>query len=557
MKIDSTKDALTNVWALINAANGTNLSAGQGLSLGLPSDHAGQAGRNTVITATADQNGPYIGSQDLYYTRLGLTQSVNPAPTVLNVSSRTDTQEIIQAAIASLLNLVPAEFSIVETVVADMTAITLRPKANSLLYLGDSPFSLRWPSAGGSQTIDQLLPQSALPGFDSAYTNLTSLIGTQSLPGFDTVPWSTYAWSSSAVPSLATTSGSTMVLASGKLWHCDGWTLRAFDPYDGTLLSSLDIVAYVGGTQANSMYWIQAVDGNGLIWLATGNNIGYLSTRPSIVRVDSSLGVIKDGLLGGTSRSSGNEYTQLSGNGSSDFIWSIHMNKPSGGSATYTLAKHDIVTGNVLAEYSPVNMLSNNGLLYDTTNRMLWRGYARSPDNKIDVNTLDSSNNPSLLVTEIMKAGSASSYRLNSLLAANYTAPSGSEVAVFDVDRTTNQIYISRYKATDGTLIASVAPSDSNLVYSTNPSSGFNGPLKYNTVTDELFALVYYLSGGTTFKYELWAFKRTDTSQSRVVLTDDGQHPVKDFALDASGNVYAVVYDNTAGTYSLFQSRQS
>lgn len=161
MFIDSTKKSYDNVWALINAANGTVFNNVAGLILGTPVA-ATTPGYNTKLTVSADPHYPiFQGSQDIFYNRLGLTQSIKPVPTAINVPSRTSTKADVLAVAIAQLNLVATEVTVLEDVVVDMPSVTLVPNPNSLLYVGNQVVSLNWPKP----TMQEYLAVNRLNGF--------------------------------------------------------------------------------------------------------------------------------------------------------------------------------------------------------------------------------------------------------------------------------------------------------------------------------------------------------------------------------------------------------
>lgn len=162
MIIDSTKSPADNVWTLINAANHTVFTSASGFLLGTPVAYAGPSNHNTKMTLTGDLAGKYRGTQDVFYTRLSVLQNVSNPSTALNVPSRTSTKADILALLASALNLVASEVSLVENVVADMPSITMIANPGSLLYVGSQVFTLTWPKP----TLGEYLGINRLLGFD-------------------------------------------------------------------------------------------------------------------------------------------------------------------------------------------------------------------------------------------------------------------------------------------------------------------------------------------------------------------------------------------------------
>jgi uncharacterized FAD-dependent dehydrogenase len=73
-------------------------------------------------------------------------------------------------------------------------------------------------------------------------------------------------------------------------------------------------------------------------------------------------------------------------------------------------------------------------------------------------------------------------------------------------------------------------------------------PLKYNPATDEFYVRVAYgATQPSQNAIDLWAFKRKDFTQNRVVATHTATGGVYDFCIDDNGTVYAETADLVNG----------
>ncbi len=536
MQIDETKSALDNVWALINEANGTSLTPASGFSVGVPAVNAGAEPRNTKLAITAEESSGYQGTVDVFYNRRGFLDNVYPEPTQYVVPDRATTKEEIFTALVAMLKLVGSDVVIVENVVADMTTITLRPIANSLLYTGDTPFTLSWPS--GMMTVDQLLANDDLPGFVLPLVNVPALLNVTDLPGFEKVQKSSYLWVTTIGPYQSNTEDASFSLVNGKLWYCDSRKVYAFDPIEGTELYQLDLGTRFGES-GNMGYAIRGVDGNGVLWVAEE---GYYNiSRPTIVRIDTGLMIVKDELLGGQERVDGRSYASLTVNGATDFAWAYQSYIQSGVGTSYFLSRIDITTG-ARTDFGSIPIASG-GMTYDPVNKIIWLGYQQSFVPKANLYQLDGSNNPVLLttVTFMNSAVGVMAYLGNTV--------GGREMILVDQDVDNDRkLYLRRYDAATGNLIADL-PINNPLGSS---SIGPNGAVKYRPDTDEVYTTIYTATGA-----ELWAFKRLDATQSRLVAGMNGADAVWDYALDTAGNRTFVFYEDDDNVANYFtQMRQ-
>jgi hypothetical protein len=394
-------------------------------------------------------------------------------------------------------------------------------------------------------TVTQLLPVADLPGFVKPGVDVTKLLA--DLPGFDKVPLSKFGWMNTLSGTLRPFDKSpvSMVILNNKLWYTDGVTVFGVDPVDGTVLVSLNIQTYLGDTSAGVT--IEASDFNGLLYLAI--TYGDSATGKSqLVRVDTLSGTIKDGFY---PRPTGTDpiLADLYGINAIDYVWALHGAQ---------ILKFDTTSGAVVQTYGKPNTFPSNmtfdpqGLLWDPANQLLWvkcldNGTSNSLGSTVYVCSIDANNN---LITQ------ASFHLFNvweyATLAAStaetiYDSPDGREVAILDNDwQGTKQFYINRYNAATGALIASqslgVVPGLDGAANIVNISA----PLKYNPITDEYFV---QLTHGATQQplntTDLWAFKRKDFTQNRIVGSHTASQGMFDYCFDAAGNVFVMEADLT------------
>lgn len=164
MRINENKNAVDNVWALINQANGTNLTAASGFSLGLPAVNTDPQPRDTMMTITANEGSGYQGSVKVYYNRRGMLDNVAIPQTTYNVTNEITTQELL-AQFCAALKLVPTEVELAAPLTFRQTQVTLQPKGTTnLLYNAASVLSLVWPLP----LLSELITVTLLNGFDKA-----------------------------------------------------------------------------------------------------------------------------------------------------------------------------------------------------------------------------------------------------------------------------------------------------------------------------------------------------------------------------------------------------
>lgn len=150
MKLDPTKDAETNVLALINAANSTALTKGTEITLGTPVATTGPNNQNTKVTATGSATANITGSKDFYYNRIPMRDSALNQATSMHIDISMVSADIIDS-LSAAWGLVGSEIQDITPPPANQGALNFSAKTDSLLYTGSDSISLIWDSVVASQ----------------------------------------------------------------------------------------------------------------------------------------------------------------------------------------------------------------------------------------------------------------------------------------------------------------------------------------------------------------------------------------------------------------------
>lgn len=166
MKIDVAKSPLANLVGLLVEVNpGKTVTAAQ-VTVGAPSVLTGDAsGKNSSVTFTAVEGQGKAGSVTLKYDRLGLNSGVAVPVTEVAVTVEDDDATSLAKVIAAL-GLVASEVDSSDFTKATDSdtdgSITLTPKANSALYVGEEIVILLQ------------IPAAPAPELDAEFTNTTA-----------------------------------------------------------------------------------------------------------------------------------------------------------------------------------------------------------------------------------------------------------------------------------------------------------------------------------------------------------------------------------------------
>lgn len=540
MKIDKNKNAIDNVLALINDANKVNWTA-EMVTVATPVavTDGSHGGRNTRLTVTAVPGMGLRGSNTFYYNRLGMLDSVLSPQTAYDVDGQTNNATLF-GTVVDALGLVASEVELVEPVVDQMPQITLQPKGISMLYNESTVLTLNWPSLG--MTVDQLLTNDDLPGFVLPLFSLPALVTDTDLPGFEKVAKSQWMWKVDGTTTHAGEDTTTFTYLNDKLWYCDYEKLRAYSPIDGEVLFELDLRVRFGTPVGTNMYYqINAADANGVLWLLGSAQPG----AKQIVRFDTNTMLVVDEFAPTPTDDSSDSYGLMSGNGTTDFVWARRAQRPSGGSFTYKLTRFDVTTG--AATDFTLGVIPGS-VMYDHVAKRVWVGYLGGGGltRFVNVYELDGSNNP-VLIKNFQVWDTATGQ-----FSCAYDTPQGREVVLIDQDVDNDYaMYFRRYNALTGDWIADmrITTPDATIQPGT---IGPDGLLKYNATTDEFYVSIYNDEGA-----DFWAFKRTDVTQSRLVVSVNGSDWPWDYAMDVAGSRTFVLYETLAGTVNyLAQLRQ-
>ncbi len=276
MQINSSLTALGNLLAQITADNAgwsvitEAIAAVQSVSAVTPDAD----GRNTVVVIGADG---YSDQESFTFTRRGLGDSVNPAPTAISLQG-TESAADVAALVATALGLVKSEVSFNAAFINADGTITLPAAAadgsvtgsvqvvsatGSLLYVDGSTLSLavNFPSQvvtpPAQPTLAAITTVTALSGFSAAAAPVTppaSTDGTSSTgtdgqaTGGTTPPAADGTSSTGTTPVAPTGDGTTAPAADGTTPAADGTTAAGTTPAaDGTTTAP---VAGTDGTAA-------------------------------------------------------------------------------------------------------------------------------------------------------------------------------------------------------------------------------------------------------------------------------------------------------------------
>lgn len=150
MKLDLTKNAVDNVLALINAANGTSIVSGKQITLGSPVAFTGPGGQNTKVTVTGISGDGVTGTKDLYYNRVDIAGASLAQATSMQVDQTMQAADF-KTAVAAAWNLLPAELADIPLPSANQATLSFAARSDSLAYLGTGQINLTWVTVVPSQ----------------------------------------------------------------------------------------------------------------------------------------------------------------------------------------------------------------------------------------------------------------------------------------------------------------------------------------------------------------------------------------------------------------------
>lgn len=150
MKLDLTKNAVDNVLALINAANGTSIVNGRQIALGSPVAFTGPGGQNTKLNVAGVPGDGVSGNKDLYYNRIGIAGSAASQASTMQVDI-TMTAADFKAAVASAWHLMESELQDIVPPASGTPSLNFAARPDSLTYIGSGSINLSWVSVVPSQ----------------------------------------------------------------------------------------------------------------------------------------------------------------------------------------------------------------------------------------------------------------------------------------------------------------------------------------------------------------------------------------------------------------------
>lgn len=143
MAINFNQSSAAMLIQLINEDNGTSITQAD-VNIGLPSDYAGTAGRNTQVTISAKAGRPYSGSFTFHYKRLQLGTAWNSGIVFTTGTAYVDTHSILPL-INSQFGLQLDTSDITNTTFTGGTA-TLTAASTSLIWKGSVSITLNAPT---------------------------------------------------------------------------------------------------------------------------------------------------------------------------------------------------------------------------------------------------------------------------------------------------------------------------------------------------------------------------------------------------------------------------
>lgn len=157
MEINPSFTGLTNVLALVNAANGTSFTSDVVKLTNIRPFQDLNFDANTVATLVGVNPQYHKNSADIHYRRLHVGQTLASPPPEYEINENT-TIEDVTAMVSSVLRLIPTEVIFKNFRTDEMlpiSYITLEARPNSPTYIGSLEIPLVW--TGGEEGLISLL----------------------------------------------------------------------------------------------------------------------------------------------------------------------------------------------------------------------------------------------------------------------------------------------------------------------------------------------------------------------------------------------------------------
>lgn len=177
MKIDVTKNGITNLLALVNSANTGQTITGSQVTAGTPSVKTDTGdGRNTTVVLSAVAGQGFSGTVSLNYTRRALSDGVVGTPDYTLTETTGLDASVVLADICTKLGLVASELHLTDGQATPTTytgpittkpaTVTLTVNAGSLLYVDGltQAITMTW----NDEALTTAVTTTNLPGFDHA-----------------------------------------------------------------------------------------------------------------------------------------------------------------------------------------------------------------------------------------------------------------------------------------------------------------------------------------------------------------------------------------------------
>jgi hypothetical protein len=325
------------------------------------------------------------------------------------------------------------------------------------------------------------------------------------------------------------------------IWTCNNQIIRGVNCETGAIVQSLDIRTAIPNN-LGAGYKLMFIDVNGIMWLWGSFYSSTLNAnQQSLLRYDTKTNTIKDNLFVNDGIVSSMGMFRLASYRPGDaVVWFFQL--VPGGQPGH-LVSLDINTGAIVTT-SPLSIYAN-GITWmerDTVNNILWVSDSNS-NSVYRTLGLDLNNNTNVLFT------------LNSFQPfKSVFVPATGEMIVMDYLTNPTAFRLSKINSQAGTIGTQVTYTSSSTP--TSISTVLGGRMAYNPATDEIMFVLQSSQTAVLDGTELWAFKRSDLTFSRVVIASVPGRTLYDFGLDAAGNVYAEFITDVGANYTTILARE-
>jgi hypothetical protein len=487
LNIDTSKTPQQNLVALVNAVNGTTLTASD-VSFGTPSNTDGVGANLTPGTSVQiTGNGTTAtGSVSFAYDRVDIKRAAAMPSFSVSLDAQLDTPTSSLTKIATALGMIDGQLKSTHAIAfpggfATSSQLGLHADPASLLYCGTSEMAVTWTN----------------PPVPAPFT-----------------------WMVSSQPSGHQTRNA-FCLVNGVLWKCRGSVVYGYNASTGAQVAAVDLQAALSLTGLN--YDIGAIDANGLLWLESIN--GYNAANPMIIRFDTVAKAVHDSLYTGTSfiyRST--QYDPIN-----NVVWAIKSNGV--GNSPVALVQFNVTTGATQTTLATSIGTIVGGTVLDTRRGQLWVSDNGGAGNasRIRVIKVDG--------TVLMTSTTGNYYYYDRY--ALY-APLSDEIIISDYDGTAGQYRLSRWSASTMTMTLSVDITNSSLDPNIQQNVSISHPV-YDALQDKLLMWVEWQDSNSVYHDELWSVDRSTLADwTTTVPQEAGGTPDDDYLTSwTDGSLYA------------------